>query len=68
MTLRLSQLDVKELMELEEGETFETTYKGLNIYITPNEYGQIEINNRKFEVEFFSPTDVNVIIKKNQET
>ena len=43
MTLRLSQLDVKELMELEEGETFETTYKGLDIYIIPNEYGQIEI-------------------------
>lgn len=64
MTLRLSKLDIEELMKLEEGEVFETTYKGLDLFITPFEYGQIEINNKKFSVDFCSPVDIKVIIKK----
>ena len=65
MTLRLSKSDIEDLMNLEDGVIFGTTYKGLLVYITPNEYGQIEINNKKFEVNFITPTDVKVVLKKN---
>lgn len=65
MTLRLSKSDVDELMRISGNDWFETTYKGLNVRISPDVYGQIEINGKRFEVKFAYPNDVKVVISKD---
>ena len=61
ITIKLNKNQLKELNELKEGETLESTYKGLDCYIERVETentSNLKINNKYFAFNFFFPSVV----------
>lgn len=64
MTISINKKEYEELIQLEEGETLEVTFNGLDGYITPDECGNIEYKGRKYTFNFFCPTDVKLHVRE----
>ena len=64
MEITLTKAQYEELINLEEGETLEVTFNGIDAYITPDEYGNIEYKGRHYTFNFFCPSEVTLPVKK----
>lgn len=64
MRIRLTRQEYERLKTLEEGEVIEVAYKGIDAYITPNEYGNIEYEGRKYEFNFFCPAEAKITVEE----
>lgn len=67
MTITLTNEQYEELVNLEEGQQIELTYKGIDCWIEPNEYGNIEYKGRRYLLNFFCPSKVILSVKKEKE-
>lgn len=65
ISIRLSKAQQAELIALDEGEVLELDYNGLQAYLTPSEYGNCELEGRTYEFDFYHPTKVRLVKKKN---
>lgn len=64
MTITLTNEQYEKLVNLEEGQQIELTYKGIDCWIEPNEYGNIEYKGRRYLLNFFCPSEVKLSVKK----
>lgn len=64
MEITLTKAQYEELLSLEEGENIEVTFNGIDAYITPDEYGNIEYKGRHYTFNFFCPSEVTLHVKK----
>jgi hypothetical protein len=64
MKITLTHEQYEELLTLEEGETIEVEFNGIDAFITPDPYGNIEYRGRKFTFNFFCPSEVTLSVKR----
>ena len=65
--IRLTKAQQAELEAIEECEVLELEYNGLPAFITVSPYGEgnCEINGRLYDFDFYHPTEVKIIRRKN---
>lgn len=66
MNIKLKQAEYEELLKLEDGQTIDVTYKGISAFITPDPYGNIEYDGRRFTFNFYCPSEVKMVVKKEK--
>lgn len=66
MKITLTQEQYEKLVNLEEGEIMELTYKGIDCWIEPNENGNIEYKGRTYLFNFYCPSEVKLSVKKTE--
>lgn len=54
MTLKLTESQLAELDELEEGECIVVSYKGLDAFLVKDRYGGAEYNGNRFFLGFYN--------------
>lgn len=62
INIKLSAETYAELESLEEGETIEVLYKGIDAYITPDPYGNMEYKGRRYTFNFLCPSEVKMTV------
>ena len=67
ITINLTAEEYEELESLEDGQEIEVVYKGIDAYITPDEYGNIEYKGRRYTFNFFCPSEVKMRVEKKKE-
>lgn len=66
MNIYITKREYEELAKLKEGETLDVTFNGLDGYLTPDEYGEIEYKDRRYSFNFYHPTEVKLHVKRGE--
>jgi len=56
--LKLTKEQFDELADLQEGYVMDVKYKGIDAFITKDEYGNFEYNGETYLFNFFCPVEI----------
>ena len=66
MKITLTHEQYEELLTLEEGECLDVKFNGIDAFITPDPYGNMEYKGRKYTFNFYCPAEVKMSVKRSE--